>query len=415
MEQWEDFIQSIRIVLYGDYSISPEIKPNELRTTCSCKNINDQLIHFHHKQADIGPIYKVKLFFSIEKNKIKIFRNLKWYLNTIEIDYHKDKFIFEHKKWINFKKYDLKKKLEFKLHEKSFSKEQKRTICTLSHRLLEESIQNDSYDDSFDEIDDKKKQSSRSSSPTRLSKRELLLATPRSAKYDKKDLKQKLRFEQDLEELANSDSSLSIMSSKNLKSSPKKNSKLNNKSIYESKRSIDDDYRYKTSQSFKDSLKKDRKNNEWSSDDDDNDIKSKKSSSWNKFSKKIEKKSEWSSDEDSFKSLNQKDKKTIYNEKQNLNEPLKGEKLNGKLSSSRQRTLEGKYGFEKKKEWKPSILDEEYDKFSDSPKFSSSLMNRFKEKNERESSFVKDSLREFDRKFNKFSDYDSDLRHASRF
>lgn len=400
MQQRSDFIQSIKMVLYGDFSISSEIKPSELKPTCSCDSTNDQLIHFHHKQADLGPIYKVKLILAIEKTKIKLFKNLKWFLNMIEIDYHKEKFLFDHKKWINLKKYDLKKNPEFKLYEKNFSKEQKRTICTLSHRLLEESIQNDSYDESFDETDERKKKSSRSNSPAmqRNLNRDSSSFTPRSNR--KSDLKSRLRFEQDLEELASSDSTLSIVSSNSFKSSPKKSSRNSRKNHHESKWSDDEDYKSKRSpspNSWKLSSKKEKKRSEWSSDDDD--IRSKKSPTtrtWKSPSKKVEKTHEWSSEDASFNSISPRDRKFTKNEKFKWNDhPTRG-KLSENLSpipSYRQQAFKRDMDKEnlsfRKKEFKPTILDEDYDKYSDSPipKLSSSLMNRFKQKDQREKNF----------------------------
>ncbi|RNA32301.1 hypothetical protein BpHYR1_008621 [Brachionus plicatilis] len=336
MQQRSDFIQSIKIVLYGDYSISSEIKPSELKPTCSCDSTNDQLIHFHHKQADLGPIYK----------------------------------------------------------------EQKRTICTLSHRLLEESIQNDSYDESFDETDERKKKSSRSNSPAmqRNLNRDSSSFTPRSNR--KSDLKSRLRFEQDLEELASSDSTLSIVSSNSFKSSPKKSSRNSRKNHHESKWSDDEDYTSKRSpspNSWKLSSKKEKKRSEWSSDDDV--IRSKKSPTtrtWKSPSKKVEKTHEWSSEDASFNSISPRDRKFTKNEKFKWNDhPTRG-KFSENLSpipSYRQQAFKRDMDKEnlsfRKKEFKPTILDEDYDKYSDSPipKLSSSLMNRFKQKDQREKNF----------------------------
>lgn len=420
LENKSDFIQSMKLVLYGDYSISPQIKPFESKSLDCSDCSNNQLIHFHHKQADMGQIYKAKIIFSIDKTKIKLFKKLKWFLNMIEIDYHKEKFTFEYKKWINFKRYDLKKSFELKLYEKKFSKEQKRTICTLSHRLLEESIQNDSYDDSFDEIDEKEK---RTPSPRqkKLVKKDSTSPSPRITKNEKSDLKSTLRFEQDLEELASSDSTLSIVSSNSLKSSPKKGFKSPGKFKNSSKWSDDENFRSKRTpspNSWKFELKKGKKS-EWSSDDDD--IRSKKPMSPSRkqnFYK--EKRNEWSSEDDSYKT--HMDRKFI--EKTKWNDHPRSGKLSENFEnySNREQFFEREMDKEnlriKNRVLRSNKLNEDYDKFSDSPipKFSSSLKNRLNQKEPRETSFVKESLRNFNGRDPASIDYNSTgLRNVSRF
>ncbi|CAF0746916.1 unnamed protein product [Brachionus calyciflorus] len=353
-----DIFQNMSLILYGDYAVTPEIKPCEYKSSCS-NCISDELIHFHLKHIDIGLLYKIKLICVIEKNKIKELKNFKWFMNKIEVDYHKEKFIFYHKKWIDFKNFDLKKKIEIKLYEERFCREQVRTLSTLSHRLLEESIQNDSYDDSFEESDEEKLPKKENLRDYDFEKKS---RTPRKISSEKYDLQSQLRFEQDLEELASSDSTLSIISSKD------SNFKYSQKSPKFKKRnewsSDEDSYRSKSPKKNNTALKLDKPKFEYSLAKKEN------------FSKK---KNEWSSsdEEDSFRSPKLKTK-WINDTKHDILDELvwkkDQEKYNLKAKFNREDSgdelVVGKFS---------KMKDEHRYIDSQTPKFSSSLANKISE------------------------------------
>jgi hypothetical protein len=108
-------MSNLLLNLYGDFGNSEKIKP------LMCKNkahmekyeLNEDLFHFHFKKLDIGDIYKIKLVFNHPGPKEP---KLSWYLNNIEINYDKKKFLFPHKKWLTTDKEN--KKVEIKLYDR---------------------------------------------------------------------------------------------------------------------------------------------------------------------------------------------------------------------------------------------------------------------------------------------------------
>lgn len=94
-----EIVKNISLVLFGDFGTTEKISPKICETgKCSDGSLKDDLIHFHLKKPHFGQIFKIKLIYNhAAKHKNSEFN---WYLKSIEVDYHKEKYQFIHKKWI---------------------------------------------------------------------------------------------------------------------------------------------------------------------------------------------------------------------------------------------------------------------------------------------------------------------------
>lgn len=141
----EKILDALSLVIYGDFgNNSKPIKPIKTKAICSCKFAVGEVVSFHLKNMDMGDLYKLKLV------QAHPGQSTRWYLKSFEVRCDKNKYSFFYNKWIASSRAE-KKPIEIKLYEKDYKI--KRTVSTLSHRLLKGYDQEELYEESFDDSD----------------------------------------------------------------------------------------------------------------------------------------------------------------------------------------------------------------------------------------------------------------------
>ena len=140
----EKILDALSLVIHGDFGKNDKpIKPIKTKTVCNCKFSVGEVISFHMKHMDIGDLYKLELVQNYPG------QSTRWFLKSFEVRCDKNKYTFFYNKWITSSRAD-KKAIKIKLYEKDYKI--KRTVSTMSHRLLkgydQEEINNESLDDS---------------------------------------------------------------------------------------------------------------------------------------------------------------------------------------------------------------------------------------------------------------------------
>lgn len=211
-KQKQYILENLILQIFGDFGRSIELKPRKTNVNCSCDaNSNVDVIHFHSHNLDLGNIFKVKL---IQKNPSKNLLN--WYLEKARVIHDKEEWTFQFQKWINMEKKEKKKEIKifddnYRKSRKDFFKDNKysRTVSTLNHRLLtEDSINDDSYDDSFDNEHSRSPSNSTSRSPTNNQRRRSLSPDRNNNNNKSNDRERQRRNEPSRSDISSSGSSI---------------------------------------------------------------------------------------------------------------------------------------------------------------------------------------------------------------
>jgi hypothetical protein len=98
--------------IYGDYGKILNKKPifakQHAQYGTKRDHLNDELIHFHLKNIDIGNLYKIEL--NYENKELKHSEN--WFLKHVEVFYIDQSYFFQCNKWIETDSNNKKAKLE---------------------------------------------------------------------------------------------------------------------------------------------------------------------------------------------------------------------------------------------------------------------------------------------------------------